>query len=781
MGSSTASISPNNTTLTLTSQSLLLNNVPWLPVSGEFHYSRYPASDWLSELLKMKAAGIDVISTYVIWIHHEEIQNSFDFSGSRDIASFVETVIKAGLSVIVRLGPYVHAEVRNGGIPDWVVAQSAEIRSNDPIYMSFVTSFWIEIAKRINGSIFKHGGPIIGVQLENEYNLDGEGQGAAHIATLKALAISLGFDMPLYTFTGWQNTHYPPDEVVPVFGGYQDAPWDLTLVDEPPNETYLFRFFSREAGSYGYPDDSGGPNAQSELAAYPFLTAEYGGGAASMYRRRVVMDLPDDIAATIPVQLGSGVNLYGYYMFHGGVNPRGRTETLQESTATGSYNDLPVFNYDYQSPLGQYGEQRPTLNRIKQYHYWLNSHGSKLAGMSMRQPTVIPSGSTDLSSLRWSVRSDGESGYLFVNNYVRQYTMATQTDIQFAVNFSSSTITAPSAPIIIPSGRYFVWPLNLSLGSANLVYATAQLMTSLNAFGQTVYIFIATDGVPVEFVFDPDTVSNVSSVYGTVSTDAAGRTIVSSIIPRLDFALHVTDKGDNNTSIIVLNQTLADNLWRITIGGRDILVLTDQAFGLTSGGFKLTSPGSPNFNFATFPAIKFSAPPGSVSEGSLNGLFTVFTGHQQSKRLSVTTTPLQTPGFAPVIQIGGEADGALEPNDTVIQAVQGLWTIQFSWSELAEVDDAWLMINYDGDLARLYSGSLLLDDHFYDGETWVVGLKRLANQIQNGTLTLAVMPLRSDAPVYLQTKPTFGSNGQVCVVTNVTISTVYNLEIEVVS
>jgi len=237
MGSSTAGISSNNTTLTLTSQSLLLNNVPWLPVSGEFHYSRYPASDWLSELLKMKAAGIDVISTYVIWIHHEEIQNSFDFSGSRDIASFIETVIEAGLSVIVRLGPYVHAEVRNGGIPDWVVAQSAEIRSNDPIYMSFVMSFWIEIAERINGSIFKHGGPIIGVQLENEYNLDGEGQGAAHIATLKALAISLGFDMPLYTFTGWQNTHYPPDEVVPVFGGYQDAPWDVTLVDEPPNET----------------------------------------------------------------------------------------------------------------------------------------------------------------------------------------------------------------------------------------------------------------------------------------------------------------------------------------------------------------------------------------------------------------------------------------------------------------------------------------------------------------------------------------------------------------
>jgi hypothetical protein len=429
---------------------------------GEFHYSRYPADQWLPELLKMKAAGVDIVSSYIIWIHHQEVQNNTIFSGNKNITRFLQAATDAGLSVVARLGPYVHAEVRNGGLPDWVLAKSARIRSNDPIYMGFVTSFWTKIAQRINGSIFKHGGPIIGVQLENEYNLGSTGQGAAHIARLKVLAISLGLHVPLYTCTGWQGAHYPADQVVPVFGGYQDAPWDTTLEDEPPNETYSFCFFSREAGLDGNPDNaSDDPNTLSELAAYPFLTAEYGAGAASMYRRRVVMNLPYDIAATIPVQIGSGFNLYGYYMFHGGVNPTGQTETLQESTASGSYNDLLVLNYDYQSPLGQYGQQRATLNRIKQYHYWLNDFGSQIAGMSLRQPAFISDGSTDLSSLRWSVRSNGKSGYLFVNNYVRQYSMAAQSNIQFAVQFSSTsgnfsssnvTVTVPNAPVTIPNG-----------------------------------------------------------------------------------------------------------------------------------------------------------------------------------------------------------------------------------------------------------------------------------------------------------------------------------------
>lgn len=135
--------------------------------------------------------------------------------------------------------------------------------------------------------------------------------------------------------------------------------------------------------------------------------------------------------------------------------------------------------------------------------------------------------------------------------------------------------------------------------------------------------------------------------------------------------------------------------------------------------------------------------------------------------------------MAPPVQLGGQAGGALEPNQSVIQITQGLWRLYIPWSELTNVGDAWLRIEYEGDLARLYSGSLLLDDHFYNGETWVVSLKRLASSVKDGVLTLAIMPLRSDAPVYIQHKPTFDLNGQACAVRNVTISVIYSLEVVV--
>lgn len=501
-----------------------------------------------------------------------------------------------------------------------------------------------------------------------------------------------------------------------------------------------------------------------------------------MYRRRVVMNLPDDIAATIPVQLGSGVNLYGYYMFHGTTNPRGQTETLQESTASGGYNDLPIFNYDYQAPLGQYGEQRSTLNRIKQYHYWLNKFGGELAGMSMRQPTEIAYNSSDLSSLRWSVRSNGENGYLFLNNYVRQYTMSTHTDIQFSIKFSSGTVVFPSSPVTIPNGAYFIWPLNHYLGSARINYATAQLMTSLNSLNQTVYIFVASDDIPVEIAFDSKTVAHIEGFTGSKTKDTVGNTLIKSIKPGLDRAVRLTDVDGNDIDILVLDQTTADKLWQLKIGDQETLILTEQALGPTSTGFELTSVGSPYFSFAAFPAIDCSISAKAVTDLSpihSSGLFTVFEGSIKSKTISITVTPRQGPGIAPPILTGGQAGGALQPNETVISAAQGLWTIHIPWLQISNLDDAFLMIDYEGDFARLYAGNVLLDDHFYDGSTWIIGLRRFASIAGNRDLTLAIMPLRSDAPIYLQTTPTYESNGQACSITNVTISTVYRLDVNV--
>ena len=118
---------PDGTTLTLDSNSLLLNGKPWTPVMGEFHFSRYPENEWREELLKMKAGGIDIVSTYVFWIHHEEIEGQFDWSGSRNLRRFIQTCQEVGLKVFVRCGPWDHGEVRNGGFPDWLLQKGLEV------------------------------------------------------------------------------------------------------------------------------------------------------------------------------------------------------------------------------------------------------------------------------------------------------------------------------------------------------------------------------------------------------------------------------------------------------------------------------------------------------------------------------------------------------------------------------------------------------------------------------------------------------------------------------
>lgn len=80
---------------------------------GEMHYSRYPSQYWEESIEKMKAGGVDVLSTYVLWIHHEEIEGAYDFSGNKNLKAFVETCKKCNIYMMLRIGPWCHAEVRN--------------------------------------------------------------------------------------------------------------------------------------------------------------------------------------------------------------------------------------------------------------------------------------------------------------------------------------------------------------------------------------------------------------------------------------------------------------------------------------------------------------------------------------------------------------------------------------------------------------------------------------------------------------------------------------------
>ena len=769
-------IAPGGHALGINNQYLTRDGRPWLPVMGEFHYSRSPADSWAAELAKMKSAGINVVASYIIWNHHEEEQGRFNWRGNRDLRRFVQLAHKAGLEVMLRVGPWSHAEVRYGGIPDWVV-DAMPTRRNDPQYLQQVQRFYREIGRQVDGLLWKQGGPVIGAQIENEYNLAGPGRGAEHIRTLKEMALRAGIDVPYYTVTGWDQTLYPSGEVTPVFGGYQDEPWGTSTSELPPKETYAFRFDSRVSGDLGAQTRATQQGtADTDMQLTPFLGAEYGAGLPSMYRRRTLVS-PDDIAATLPVQLGSGVNLMGYYMFHGGRNPVGKT-TLEESTRCGGYNDTPAINYDFNAPLGPDGQQRDVLAYLRPFHYFLNDFGERLAPMTVRKPAQAPADPADLTTPRLSVRAAGEQAFLFYNSHVRQYETPQQRQVRFAVKLAQETLTLPHQPVDIAPGSYFFWPLNFDLDGYRLRYATAQPVARL-ARGKagSVFVFAAQPGIPVEFALSASERSCIKAPAARLA-EGEGGVLLEGIQPGLDAALTLDCPGKPRVTVLVLSQQQARQLAIGTLQGERRLVISDSQAYFADGRLVLRSVGKPAFRAAVYPAI--AAPlraSAAVASRARDGMFQVLEATLPAHTVPVAVKPLRSAQAVPPVRVGGSAQAALQPDPETF-GLSAAWQLTVGSTRPRGVDGALLEIDFAGDVARLFDGTRMVDDWYFNGQPWQFGLHNLPAD-KARALTLTVLPLRADAPIYLprEHRPSFEGQSQLAALRGVKVLPVYRLEI----
>jgi len=774
MGTST---SVNGQSITVNNRYLEKNGQPWLPVMGEFHYSRFPADEWDTELAKMKAAGVNVVATYIIWSHHEPKDGQFDWSGNRDLRRFVELCAKNGLQAFVRIGPWAHAEVRYGGVPEWIVNQMPT-RSNDAVYLGYVERFYQQIGTQLKGELWKDGGPVIGVQIENEYNLTGPLRGADHIATLKKMARDAGLDVPLYTVTGWDNTVFPHQEVTPVFGGYPDEPWGLDDKQKPPTEPYMFRFTSRVGGNLGAQTTNVSTGDADKVTVHtPFLGAEFAGGLPVMYRRRPVV-APDDIGAMLPVQLGSGVNLYGYYMFHGGRNPPGELN-LQESTASGGYNDLPIVNYDFQAPFGANGEPHDVLGKIRPVHAFLQEWGSDLAPMTVSRPDVLPSSTADLTTPRFALRSNGSSAFLFMSNYVRQYSMTPQHDVRFAVKLAHETVLVPSSPITIPSGVYFIWPVALDMHGVQLRYATAQPVTRLDTAEGPLYVFHEIDGIPAEFSFAAGTRVSVVEPANTAQADLGdpARVVIHS-----GQIVQLQSAQGAHARILLLSAKQAGKLSVLDVNGHRELVLSDGQPFVRDRDLVLRTTDSHGFHFGLFPP-PVTAPSGNFDVTRTaagpddNVAFQWYDATVPGKDLQVTTSVIRPAGSVPPIATGGVANAAIEPYPETFGKAAA-WKIDLPSEPLKGVSNAYLSISYVGDIGRLFAGTALIDDSFYNGLDWNVGLKELRASL-SAPLTLTVLPLRDDAKIYIDGKyrPQDSTGGQTAELKSVRVIPEFELSI----
>ena len=205
---------------------------PFFAVSGEFHYSRMDESRWEDEIIKMRLGGVNIISSYLFWNHIEEEEGVFDFSGRRNLRRFVQLCAKHGLYVILRVGPFDHGEVRNGGLPDWLYAKPYEVRHTNEGFMQAVKQLYTKIGEQVQGLFYKDNGPIIGVQLDNEYmhssavwemttGISDEwifsgSEGETYILKLRELALEAGLTPVFFTGTAWGGAAYSP-RVMPLW------------------------------------------------------------------------------------------------------------------------------------------------------------------------------------------------------------------------------------------------------------------------------------------------------------------------------------------------------------------------------------------------------------------------------------------------------------------------------------------------------------------------------------------------------------------------------------
>ena len=714
---------------------------PWLPVMGEFHYTRCPEAEWADELHRMKAGGIDIVASYVFWNHHEAAQDRFDWSGRRDLRRFVDLAHAAGLLFCLRPGPWVHAEARNGGLPDWLQAQgdagAIALRSNDARYLAHVRRFFGEIGAQLEGRLWSDGGPLVAVQIENEYDGRGPSRGAEHIAELKRIALASGLRVPLWTVTGWPTLDIPPHDVLPVSGAYPDGFWGGSTEAQPPSGVFAFNT-GRSIGEMG---NVGGtaPEGRIDAAHYPFFLAEAGGGMHVSYHRRPVVTT-DDVAACALVQVGSGANLYGYYMYHGGTNP-GRG--LQETQASGYPNDVAELGYDFRAPLGQYGQLRPSYGRLRTLHSFLAAFGADLA----RMDTAVGDSTdpADLTRLRVAARTVDASGFVFVNNHCRHHPLPAFDGVQLTLALpDGGTQVLPVTPIAVPTSAYFIWPLNQAIGGARLRHATVQPLTRWSEGACVTWVAFTLPGVAAELCFDAASVRTLPAPdHGRVDAHGATLTLHVSEWQELPLVFTLVDADGIDHRVVLLSQAQADASSRQHLAGRHRLLLCDDALHVE--GDTAVTLGGADVAVRAWPADDLQG-----GDGFACWPRTTSADEAMSVRWHVEHDAQVPPAPRDGPLVSWRARTVpLAPPDAAYD--QGMKVRLEPGASCPPGVHVLVELDYIGDAARLYADDVLVDDQFADGEPWILGLHRFVRA--DGTwprLELHIVPADPSLPIFLE-------------------------------
>lgn len=709
--SSRGGSNPKGESFGFTNYYMTRNGKPFIPVVGEFHFSRFSYLQWEEELLKMKAGGVHIVATYVFWNFHEEIEGVFDWSGNRNLRHFIDLCAKLDYPLILRIGPFCHGEVRNGGIPDWAFTKPLELRSNDPAYLELTRKLYREIARQIKGTLYQEGGPIIAVQLENEFMhcgapndawgyapgrfiTSGTG-GKDHLGELRRIAEEVGINPLFFTATAWGGAAIPDEDFLPMLAGYAYTSW---LPDQPASREFLYRDLQV------IPMES----VDFDTKEYPVAYCEMAGGMQVSHKARPFVPA-DSVEAMTLVKLASGSNMLGYYMYHGGSNPVGKKTYMNEYS-------LPKISYDYQSPLGEFGRIGQSYDRIRSLSLFIESFGELLAPMT----TVLPKGQneldvTDTETLRWCVRQSQGSGFVFLNNFQDTVEMP---DRKFRIELETKrgAVSFPyEGEAILTSNTGVVLPFHINLHGVSLISATTQLLTEIQTEDEHVVFFYAHQGLPPQYVIGKESVASIETKHSVVTEKDSIYLVQPEQGKNDGVVFHIVD--GKQVRFITLTREEALQTYRFNLWGQSRIVLSESTLTVSNDQLVCASKGNPSITVSLFPAPtqeKLSSTIGQLSARKHDGLFSTYS--------------LALPEYKPKLTIHKSAERT------------ALLEISPDWPK--HVDDVWLEIDYDGDVAEAFLGDILLTDNIHFGQTWFIGLKSLYNQLETEKLHLSITPLR---------------------------------------
>ena len=317
-------------TFTVGKGTFLLNGEPIIVKAAEVHYPRIPRPYWEHRIQMCKALGMNAVCIYIFWNIHEQKEGQFDFTGNNDVAEFCRLAQKNGLYVIVRPGPYVCAEWEMGGLPWWLLKKKdIRLRERDPYFMERVKIFEEKVGEQLKPLTIQNGGPIIMIQVENEYGSYGEDK--PYVSEIRdCLRGIYGKELSLFQ-CDWSSNFEK--------NGLDDLTWTMNF-GTGANIDQQFRRLGELR-----------PDA-------PKMCSEFWSGWFDKWGARHETRPAKDMVDGMDEMLSKGIS-FSLYMTHGGTS-------FGHWAGANSPGFAPdVTSYDYDAPINEYGHTTPKFFELR--------------------------------------------------------------------------------------------------------------------------------------------------------------------------------------------------------------------------------------------------------------------------------------------------------------------------------------------------------------------------------------------------------------------------------